>query len=67
MLTAASFSSGPFVLGDEVSFADFVLAGAWSFLKDLDRQGDLFDRVMIQHQEFQDHWRACQPFMEKKD
>lgn len=67
LLTVPCSSSGPFVMGDEVSFADFVLAGAWSFLKDLDRQNDLFGRIMDLHPEFRAHWEACQPWMEKND
>lgn len=59
--------AGPYVLGKEVCFADFVIAGAFAFLKELDRLGDLFDRVVELHPEFKEHWEACQPFMEKDD
>ena len=54
-------------MGDEVSFADFVLAGAWSFLHDLDRQGDLFGKIMKLFPEFHEHWKACQPWLERND
>jgi glutathione S-transferase len=57
------------VLGDEVSYADFVLAGFWAFLKRLDKDGDLFGRVMgfDEGGAFRRHWEACQPWLERDD
>ena len=66
-------SEGPFVLGAEVSFADFVLAGAWSFLAELDRfvglgeRGDLWGAVSQLFPEFKEHLEACRPWMERND
>lgn len=57
---------GPFVLGKEPSFADFVVAGAFSFLKDLDRLGDLFDPIVCSDPVFEEHWKACQPWLERR-
>ena len=58
---------GSFVLGEEVSYADFVLAGFWAFLKRLDKEGDLFGRVMGVDWAFGRHWEACQPWLERDD
>jgi glutathione S-transferase len=58
---------GPFVLGGEASYADFVLAGFWAFLKKLDQGGDLFGRIMGVDEAFGRHWEACQPFLERDD
>jgi glutathione S-transferase len=57
----------PFVLGGEASYADFVLAGFWAFLKKLDQGGDLFGRIMGVDEAFGRHWEACQPFLERDD
>lgn len=67
MMLESKTSEGPFVMGGEVSFADFVLAGAWSFLRDLDRQGDLYDKVVGHDAVFLEQWKACQPWLERKD
>jgi hypothetical protein len=58
---------GPFVLGGEASYADFVLAGFWAFLKKLDQGGNLFGRIMGVDEAFGRHWEACQPFLERDD
>jgi len=58
---------GKFILGDEVSFADFVVAGAWAFLEVTDRDGDLFERVVLREPVFKAHWEACQPWFARKD
>jgi glutathione S-transferase len=58
---------GPFVLGEKASYADFVLAGFWAFLKKLDKGGDLFGRVMGVNEAFGRHWEACQPWLERED
>jgi glutathione S-transferase len=58
---------GPFVLGEEASYADFVLAGFWAFMKKLDKEGDLFGRVMGVDGAFGRHWEACQPWLERDD
>jgi glutathione S-transferase len=58
---------GPFVLGEEASYADFVLAGLWAFFKKLDKDGDLFGRVMGVDEAFGKHWEACQPWLERDD
>jgi glutathione S-transferase len=60
-------AGGPFVLGEEPSYADFVLAGFWAFLKRLDKEGDLFGRVMGVDGAFGKHWEACQPWLERDD
>ena len=58
---------GPFVFGEEASYADFVLAGLWAFFKKLDKDGDLFGRVMGVDEAFGKHWEACQPWLERDD
>ena len=58
---------GPFVMGREPSFADFAVAGAFSFLKDLDRQDDMFGRIMGLDPFWKEHFEACQPWFERND
>lgn len=59
--------SGPYVMGTEPSFADFVLAGMWRFYERLDRGGDLFPRLMKYDGAFQAHCDACRPWLERDD
>lgn len=59
--------SGPYVLGEEVSFPDFIIAGLWHFVKLLDDNGDLYDRGMKIDASFPKHVEACQRFFEKDD
>jgi glutathione S-transferase len=66
-LVAILGENGPFVLGEEASYADFVLAGLWAFFKKLDKDGDLFGRVMGVDEAFGKHWEACQPWLERDD
>jgi glutathione S-transferase len=57
---------GPYVLGKEVSFADFIVAGFWFFIKKMDR-GDLFDWLMSHDASFPEHMKACQKWFERDD
>lgn len=56
--------SGPYVMGKEVSFADFVVGGLWAFMKKLDK-GDLYDRLMSTDASFPEHWKAVEKWFEK--
>ena len=60
-------ASGPFIMGDEISYADFVLAAWWMASTKLDEAGDLFDRMMAYDPSFGEHWKACQPYFERDD
>ncbi|SMY19031.1 unnamed protein product [Zymoseptoria tritici ST99CH_1A5] len=59
-------NEGPYVLGKEASFADFVLAGLWRMLERVDRDGDVYGRIM-KDETFQKHHDACRQWQEKDD
>ena len=46
--------------GDEPSFADFILAGAFRLLEIVDKEGDLFGRIMK-------YDGACKPWLKRDD
>lgn len=56
---------GPYVLGDEPSFADFILAGFWRFMELLDQNGDLYGRIVQVDSSFSEHYEACKKWMER--
>jgi len=58
---------GPYVLGNEPSFADFILAGMWRFVELLDKDGDLYGKIMQVDASFPKHYDACKEWMEKVD
>lgn len=60
-------SGGPYVLGNEPSFADFILAGMWRFVELLDKDGDLYGRIMQYDASFSKHYEACKKWMERVD
>lgn len=59
--------AGPYVMGAEPGFADFVLAGVWRFMQVLDRDGDLFGRLMKFDESFAKHFAACEKWLERDD
>ena len=59
--------SGPYVLGKEVSFADFILAGLWRFYQRVDKDGDLYGRVMKYDGSLVKHHEACKKWLERED
>jgi glutathione S-transferase len=59
--------AGPFVLGEEPSYADFILAGVWGFCERLDQGGDLYGRLMEMDEKFREHHEACRPWMKRDD
>lgn len=54
--------SGPFVAGNVPSYADFVIGGFWDFLHLVDREGDVYGRVMKMNPSFPEHENACKPW-----
>ncbi|KAF2170289.1 hypothetical protein M409DRAFT_64605 [Zasmidium cellare ATCC 36951] len=58
---------GPFIMGNEPTFADFILAGFWRFVERLSVKGDLSERIMGFDARFGEHRRACQPWLERDD
>ncbi|KAK5120687.1 hypothetical protein LTR85_006045 [Meristemomyces frigidus] len=58
---------GPYVMGEQVSFADFILAGLWRFVQLLDEDGDLFERGMKFDESFPRHYEACKKWLERDD
>ncbi|KAI9745389.1 MAG: hypothetical protein M1818_000923 [Claussenomyces sp. TS43310] len=63
----AEDESGPYVMGLEPGFADFVLAGFWRFMQVLDRDGDLFGRLMKYDESFPKHFAACEKWLVRDD
>jgi len=59
--------AGPYVMGAEPGFADFVLAGFWRFMQVLDCDGDLFGRLMKYDESFPKHFAACEKWLMKDD
>lgn len=57
---------GPFVRGQEVSFADFIFAGLCRMVERLD-DGDLFGRLLAVDGRFGEHYKACREFIQKDD
>ena len=57
-------TEGPYVLGKDVGFADFVIAGLWKFVKKLD-DGDLYDRAMKFDPSFPEQVKACEKWFER--
>lgn len=58
---------GPYIMGKQVSFADFVFAGLWRFFEVLDEDGDLSGRVMRFDESFPKHHEACKKWLERDD
>ncbi|KAF2482836.1 hypothetical protein BDY17DRAFT_317377 [Neohortaea acidophila] len=61
----AEKDSGVFVLGGEVSFADFIIAGFWDFLRKTNEEA--FARVMKIDKRFGEHHKACAKWLEVDD
>jgi glutathione S-transferase len=60
-------NDGPYVLGKEVTFADFILAGLWTMLERVDRDGDVFGRTIGFDESFRRHYEACKGWLERDD
>lgn len=60
-------AGGPYILGKEPSFADFVLAGLWRFTELLDKDGDLHGQIIKFDGRFSTHYEACKQWMQKSD
>lgn len=58
---------GPYIMGKQVSFADFILAGLWRFVQILDENGDLFERGMKTDESLPTHYEACKRWLERDD
>lgn len=57
---------GPFVLGKDPSYPDFILAGLCAFVERLN-QSDIFDRFIGHDDALLKHWQACQIFLARDD
>jgi len=56
---------GNYVLGEEISFSDFVIGGLFHMLKLLDKNGDLYGRLVGMDDAFKKHCQAVAVFFEK--
>lgn len=59
--------AGPFILGDQVSYADFIIGGYWIFLHQVDHEGDVYKRVMDMHPSFAQHEQASREWFARAD
>lgn len=57
---------GRFVLGEQVSYADFVVAGVLEGLRQIDEQG-MFGRVVGWDGRLREVWEGCGVWLERKD
>lgn len=55
---------GPFFMGKEPSYADFVLVG---FMKMFERIGQLEMILLVDKEAFGEVWEASQPWLERED
>ena len=60
-------NEGPYVLGREVSFADFVIAGLFRFLSRLDHGGDVYGRAMGVDERLGEHVEATKQWLVRED
>jgi glutathione S-transferase len=58
---------GPFFMGQNVSYADFILVGFLQFLKRLSCDNDLFNRVVQIDQSFLVLYQACAEWLKRDD
>ena len=58
---------GPYVMGQQVSYADFILTGFWRFAALLDENGDFMGRGMSFDEAFPKHYDACKKWLERDD
>ncbi|KAM0261877.1 hypothetical protein ACHAQJ_002080 [Trichoderma viride] len=58
-------SSGPFIDGGQVSYADFLIAGVFVFLEKVHK--DSFERLMSYDECFERHYKACHKWMTQND
>jgi glutathione S-transferase len=59
--------AGPYIMGADSGFADFVLAGMWRFVQLLDRDSDLFGRLIGYDENFARHFAACDKWLQRDD
>ena len=58
-------NGGPFFMGRDVSYSDFIVVGFFRFLHRLGN--DVFERVMDIDNSFPRLYNACQPWLERDD
>jgi glutathione S-transferase len=58
--------TGPYILGEQASYADLILAGYWRFLERLDK-GDVFERCMAYDESLRKQYEACRKWLERGD
>ena len=60
-------SDGPLVMGKTASYPDLILAGFWRFVELLDKNGDLFPRLMRADPAFEKHYQASKKWLQRDD
>lgn len=57
---------GPYLMGKQVGYADFIIAGFWVFAKRLGEE-DIFGRLLKYDEAFAKHYQACEKWLERDD
>lgn len=65
VLTKHRKDEGPFVLGSQVSYGDFIVAGLFESYKTIDSKA--YERLISFDKSFKDLHEACQPWLQRDD
>lgn len=65
LLTEHKRDDGPFILGSQVSYGDFVMVALFEGLRRIGE--DLWEKVVGWDESFKHVYEACKPYMEKDD
>ncbi|GME45297.1 putative glutathione s-transferase [Neofusicoccum parvum] len=65
LATLLKKNDGPYVLGNEVSYGDFIIVGLLQFAKTVGQ--DVYDRIVAHDKAFEDLYKACAKWLERDD
>ena len=65
LMSEHKVDQGPFVLGSQVSYADFVIVAVLEGFRRIGQ--DLFERIVEGREALREVWEACGEWMEKDD
>lgn len=63
----AENQDGPYVMGKEPGFADFIIASYFKFMTKIDKDGDAHGRMMSFDPSFNELWKGCENWYERDD
>lgn len=61
------YDDGPYVMGKQPSYADFMIAGMWRCFESVDQRGDLLERAIGFDVAFSEQYQACRKWLERDD